>query len=1142
MRNKNLFFILLGMLFACANIHAKTFQKTLVNLRTNYEVNPLGIEETPQFSWEMSAPESYNAQQKAYRIVVAESKKNLEQNNYVFDTGKKESSLSVSIPYAGAKLKPCTRYYWKVMVWDEKNKIISSTSDSWFETALMSQKGFGNAQWIGSHFSNLSKYTGKAYIDYDFTFKKGSNVSSFLLGYRSPDDYVKVTIDASDSRKPLLILYYKHDGVGKDALKQDISDIIPSKNINDKHHVFINMLACQPFNGYILDIKIDGNEVKNGAFAPKKGKVKEIFIQKAYTGYKYSRLYNIGFMQEKNQDVVYENITICEPFYKNVMYSDNKTYDIKGNGEAVILKLNDDIAAPMMRKSFNISKQVEKARLYATARGIYEMSLNGKNVSNDFFNPGWPDYRFRHTYNTFDVTSLLKEGTNVIGGILGNGYYSGSWGYKPNWANGYGTDISLMAKLVIDYKDGTQDVVVTDGSWVYTTEGPVLENDLQNGEDYDARREIQGWNTTQYDASKWKKVKLFSPLADSIKLQAYIGQPVRIDEICTAKKMKEPVKGHFIYDMGQNMVGVPRLNIQGKSGQRIQVRYAEMLYPDIIPTDPVAPYTIEMYKQLQGQMYTDNYRGALSADSYICKGVAGGETIEPHFTSHGFRYIEITGVDKAPALEDVKVLVLNSLQEYTASYKTDNEDINRLYNNVVWGQKGNFLAVPTDCPQRDERMGWAGDAQIFTRTATYNRNVQPFYNRWLYTLRDDQTPQGGYSHVAPLCITNPAVNTSSGWADVGIITPWEVYLQYGDKAILEKGYSSMQRYIEYLNKRATNYIQPIGGYGDWVALLGTPSDLTNTSYTALDVKIMSKIATILGKTEDAKYYTDLFGKIKDAFKKRYVRDDSYLIKPIGSPANKDSYSAAFGLGPKTEKDTILDTQTGYILPLYAGLLDGKIKEKAAAQLVNLLKQNGYRLNTGFIGTPYMNIVLSESGYDDVAYKMFLQNEYPSWLYPVYQGATTIWERWNSYTLVNGFGPVSMNSFNHYAYGAIQDWMMAYSAGIQRDEKNPGYKHILLQPRIGSTIGEISAKFNSVYGEINSEWRSLKTNKNDDSSQFGYEYNALVPANTTATLVLPLNGKKKVEVLCGKKGIVSKKQQQDKMVYELNSGKYVFKVM
>ena len=362
-------------------------------------------------------------------------------------------------------------------------------------------------------------------------------------------------------------------------------------------------------------------------------------------------------------------IKISEEHYNKIYYTDTTIHRIKGNGKAITWEPNADVAAPMMRKEFSISRPVKSARLYATARGIYEMSINGRQVSNDYLNPGWTDYRFRLSYNVYDVSALIQQGNNAVGAVLGKGWYTGNWGYYTQWMDPYGTDISLLAKLVINYQDGSREVIVTDGTWQYTDDGPIVENGLLDGEDYDARREIYEWDKPQYDASKWHQVKIYNPLDSKVVLQPYVGKPVRVDTVCTAIKLTEPLPHHFIYDIGQNVAGIPQIKIKGKRGQRVTLKYAEMLYPEVIPTDPVPPYTREQYEQMRGQMYLDNYRGALSTDNYICSG-KGVEIYEPRFTSHGFRYIEVTGLDEAPSLEDVKVLVLNSLQEHTATYAT----------------------------------------------------------------------------------------------------------------------------------------------------------------------------------------------------------------------------------------------------------------------------------------------------------------------------------------------------------------------------------------------------------------------------------------------------------------------------------------
>lgn len=1112
---------------------------TIEGLTTCYQTNPLGIEQRPDFSWRMGGEHSKNAQQTAYRIQVATSTKALREGRYVYDSGRQASGRSVCVPYEGQSLKPCTRYHWQVTVWDARGREIRSTEDAWFETALM-DAGWDGAQWIGSHRPTLSKYQGMADIDVDFEIQKGSAVASFVLGKQNDKTYVQTDIDAEAGTLALLSVL---DGKETVAYRQQIDDILPPAEAHRKHHLKIKMLADDYYRCYRLRYFLDGKDLSRGSHATQEGDIR-LYPNKGELSYNLCRLYGIGYHQKAGERVAFSHLTVTEPYHKVIQYQDTTTrvprgiYTVFPSGEG---------SAPMLRRTFNVTKQVASARLYATARGIYELKMNGEDVSHDFYNPGWTDYRRRIMYNTFDVTPLIRQGRNTVGATIGSGWFTGNFAHTPIWSNQYGTDVSFLAKLVISYTDGTRDVIVTDKNWTCYDVGPVTDNGWFDGEDYDARREIADWTSpdagTTGEGAGWEPVKIFE--APTAELQAYIGEPVHLERTETAKALTEPLPGHYIYDMGQNMVGIPRIKVRLSRGQELTLRYAEMLYPEQIPTTPVAPYTIEEYRRKRGQMYTDNYRACLSTDHYIGAGTGEEEVFEPHFTSHGFRYIEITGLDAPLKKEDVQVLVLNSLPaEQTAGYETSDSLINRLYSNICWGQRGNFLSVPTDCPQRDERLGWTGDAQIFTRTATYNRMTAPFYTRWLYTLRDDQKEDGNMPHFAPNIVNisdgSDFGGTSIGWGEVSIVTPWQLFQQYGDKSVLRQSYPSMKRYMTFLEKRSKQGLQPFSGYGDWVALVGTPSDITNSAYYAYDAQIMARTARELGFLSDATRYDSLAAAIRTAFAQRYLRGD-VLIKPKGSQQSKDSRIAAFGGGPLTKADTTLDTQTGYIVPLYMNLFEGETKQKLAEKLVELLRQNNYCLNTGFIGTPYLNLVLSSTGYDDTAYRMLKQTAYPSWLYPILQGATTMWERWNSYTLKDGFGPVEMNSFNHYAYGAVEDWMMSYSAGIERDEEHPGYKHFLLQPRLNRSLNYVKAYFKSVYGNISSHWELAEKGDGNsyDNVESGYRYSCEVPNNTTATLSLPCNQGKNIKTTEGKKDILKKTRQKGKIIFELGPGIYKF---
>lgn len=1128
--------IIVGLsLLSCLNA------KNLYDLRTNYEVTPMSVEQTPVFSWKMEADGQYKASQSAYRILVSTTDPESGNQRNVYDSGKQKGSSSICQYYKGEALRPCTRYYWKVQVWDEKGKMIES-QPTWFETSLMNE-GWSGAKWIGSPVEGLSKYSSNLIFDFDLKVPEGSHFASFIWGAWDEQNFWEIRYSLTDIKtvtfdkkkravtkmiqRPEIIFCHCVDGKMKENARVDLSSVIKEGTYHDAHHIEMTNRP-EEFTRYEITLKIDGKPIKASDKEP-------YFILSDDSKWRQMhRMLSIGYEQKINEKSEISNIRISDYKHHTLYYCDSTNHVADGSGKPSLWTPKEDIAAPMLRKTFNITKSVKQARLYVTARGIYEMSMNGTDITKDFFNPGWTDYNKRLMYNTYDVTSMLHQGKNVIGAVLGEGWWKGIRYYNPKWYDCYGASLSLLGKLVIEYNDATRDIIVTDIDWMCCNDGPVMTNGFFEGEDYDARREIPGWNTPDYNATAWKECKIYEPLPSTVQLSPYIGQPVRTDTICVAQSVSEPIPHTFVYDMGQNVVGIPHIFVKGKRGQMITMRYAEMKYPDIIPTEPVAPYTIEDYQKYKGQIYTENYRSAMSTDHYIMKGCDTGEIFEPHFTCHGFRYIEITGIDEPLPLDDVKVMVLNSLQDgQNCKYETSNHLINQLFSNIQWGERGNFVSIPTDCPQRDERAGWSGDAQIFCRTATYNRNVNPFYHRWMTTVRDEQTNEGGFKDVNP---TSSIFGSAFGWADVGIILPWQVFQQYGDTTMLQENYEAMKKYIAYNEKRSENYLQKFGGYGDWVAVVPTQSDLTNTCFYAWDVWIMQQIAKILGQEEDERHYADLYSMIKRTFNEKYVDKEGYMISPVGSPVSLTEYGGASK--ERITEPRRITTQTAYAVPLMMNMIDEAVAPMCAKHLAELVRDNGYKLNTGFIGTPYLCLVLSLYGYDDVAYRLIEQTEYPSWLYPVLQGATTMWERWNSYTIKNGFGPVSMNSFNHYAYGAVQDWLIAYSAGIQRDEGQPGYKHILLQPRVGGHLTHINACFKSVYGDILSAWKSDNNDSAKDASNYNYTYMATIPANTTANLTIP-GRNLKIKVIEGKKGIAGKTVNADNSVFLLHSGTYKF---
>lgn len=1078
----------------------------ITRLTTEYMDRPMGIDvKQPVFGWQMQS-DRYGAAQTAYRIVTATSKENLENGTYTYDSGTVNSPTSVCIKYNGPELAPCTRYYWQVLVTDERGKVHESPA-SWFETGLMGGL-WGNAMWIASNKMQLSPYRFDYAIEYDVeTAKPGP--AKFIFGAPQEDCYVFVMLDTRDSAKVMLgnALY------NKETVQHtlNVSNIIPPADATKKHHI---RLEVRGGGNYDVKVSLDGRVISQGNQT-------SINCMRDSIGRPQARLFGIGYRQPQGFDAVFSNIKLLNYKWDNlVLNSDPKTYNAKGDNKAVLWMPGSDVNAPIMRKNVNVGKEVKRARLYATARGAYWFYINGQRVGDGYLNPGWTDFRHRIMYNTYDVTQMLRQGNNALGIELGHGWFCDDFGWAgAMWGDQYGYKPSALAMIKVEYTDGTNETFVTDNTWKVYNGGPLYVNNLYHGVIYDAQREVDGWKEPGFNDAAWEKVAILPPPPASTEIQGYVGLEIKNNITLKAKKMTR-IGNRFIYDMGQNFAGVPRLkNMKGRKGQTITIHFAEMLYPETVPENPRAPLTREHYERNKGQMYMDNYRSAISTDYYTFRGAPEGETFEPPFTQHGYRYVSIDGLDEPLPLEDVEGIVLESVGEQISRYETSNADINQLFNNIVWGQRGNFLAVPTDCPQRDERLGWTGDANVFCRTSTYNMMTGPFFNRWFYTLRDQKSDNGDVGGYYPsLGGTKEGAPRSGfergcGWSDVTITVPWEMYQQYGDLGFVERHYGAMKDYMKFLESQAKDYIYPDAFYwGDWLAPMPTNISMLSTAYFGYDARLMREMAKALGKTDDAVYYDKLYRNISRAFCNYFFDSEGYTIEGNheGTPR--------------------MDTQTSYLLPLAFLELPEDLQQKAVKHLLEAIERSNYHLQTGFLGTPLLCNVLSNFGHNDIAYRLYTQTEYPSWLFPVKQGATTMWERWNSYTIKEGFGEVSMNSFNHYAYGAIEEWIMSHNLGIQRDENRPGYKHILMQPKIDDTFSFVKGGFRSVYGDIASAWEIKPS---------GTEIEFTIPANTTATFTLPVSSMDNLKLKKGKKGVSSKSFDDGKAVYELKSGTYKF---
>ncbi len=751
--------------------------------------------------------------------------------------------------------------------------------------------------------------------------------------------------------------------------------------------------------------------------------------------------------------------------------------------------------SPLLRSEFVVDGKVQAARLYVTSHGVYEVYLNGRRVGDQVLTPGWTSYGKRLQYQAYDVTDLLEEGDNAIGAMLGDGWYRGHIGRRGDRYL-YGDDLALLAQLHVVYADGRSAIVArTDGGWKAAT-GPIRMSDLYLGEVYDARLERAGWKEAGYDDRDWQRVSQVEH--SKAILVAPAGPPIRrIQELKPVGVIETP-EGDVVLDMGQNMVGWMRMTVRGPAGTEVTLRHAEVLDKD-------------------GNFYTDNLRRAAQTTTYILKG-QGTEIYEPRFTFQGFRYVQVSGYPGNLDPASFTGIVIHSDMAPTGHFESSHPLINKLQHNIVWGQKGNFLDVPTDCPQRDERLGWTGDIQVFAPTAAFNMDTLAFLEKWLRDLEADQLENGAVPNVVPN-VRGESSSGAAGWGDAAVVVPWALYQAYGDERVLATQYESMKAWVDYQAGRAGSNDTPYlwdgdFTYGDWLAFTSEPSgarffpgaytstDLVATAWFARSADLLRRSAEILGKNEDARHYAALFGKIKAAFQEAFVTAGGRVVS---------------------------DTQTAYLLALQFGLLPERLEHEAARYLALDVQKRGH-LTTGFLGTPYLNPVLGRYGHEEQAYELLLRTEYPSWLYPITMGATTIWERWDGIKPDGSFQDAGMNSFNHYAYGAIGQWLYEQVAGLKAAA--PGYKEIHIAPRPGGGLTHARALHRSPYGLIESSW---------ELENGTFRLAVTIPPNTSATVRLPGADAAKVTAdgrpLASADGIEGVREEGEDVLLALTAGRY-----
>ncbi|WP_170147984.1 alpha-L-rhamnosidase [Marinoscillum furvescens] len=748
--------------------------------------------------------------------------------------------------------------------------------------------------------------------------------------------------------------------------------------------------------------------------------------------------------------------------------------------------------ARYLRKSFSVDKKVKRATAYTTALGVYEFRLNGAKVGDYYLLPGWTDYNKRVYYQSFDVTDMITTGENVVGAVVADGWYSGYIGYallvRLDKVRGfYGENPSFMGQIVIEYEDGSEEVIASNKSWK-ASQGGIREADILMGETYDATQQNEGWDAPGFEDSLWMSPKVYT--YPNGRLQAYPGELIEERERLTPLSVKEPKPGTYVFDLGKNIAGIAELKVRGQKGTKVKIKYGEILNSD-------------------GTVLTENLRMARATDTYILSG-QGEELWQPKFTYHGFQYVQVTGYPGEPDADAITGIALSSIATDASTFKSSNGMNNQLYSNILTTQSANFFEVPTDCPQRDERLGWTGDAQTYCRSASYNADVSAFFTKFLVDLDDAQRWYGAYPNFAPFPYSRPD-QYAPAWMDAGVIIPWNMYKVYGDTRIVERMYPGMKKFMDFQADASTDYLRPGGGnnWGDWLAVdEQTSHDFIGSSYYGYDAKLMAEMAEAIGENEDAVSYMNLFNNIKKAFAKKYILENGYTTE---------------------------DTQTSYALALYFGLYPHDLAQKGADRLAEKVINNGNKFSTGFLGTKHVMLALAQYGYADLCFKLFQQTEYPSWGYSVVNGSTSIWERWNSYTKnpdENSSLNAAMNSFSHYAFGSVAEWMFIHGLGI--DTNDEGFRNIIIKPAISKEMGSMVGSYESINGLIESGWE-MKGNR--------LTLNVTVPANTRAEVYIPTS--KIASIKEGKtklnkhEGLKILEVIEDEAVVEIGSGKYSF---
>ncbi len=1001
--------ILAVPLTACAAPDAPTV------LRCEHQDDPLGIDTpTPRLSWQVN-DDRRGAVQSAYQILVARSPETLAADEAdVWDSDIVESDQSHLVEYRGPALRSTRAYYWKVRTFDVDGAASPYSAPARWEMGLLSPRDW-RAQWIAAapddpeaealpadwRHGNWIWHPTDRGDDSEVYLRRG-----FVLPADAKVGSARLRATADNS----FTLYLNGEllGAGDDwgkAYDFDLAGMLrPGRNV---------LAALAANHGGPCGFRLGMRMELEGA--------DPIWVVSDDTWRSHSEEEQ-GWEGTSFDDAGWESAQVLGAY-------GSAPWGTGGSSRG-------PLRSQLVREEFRLPATPLRARAFVCGLGAYQLWVNGRRISHDVLTPGWTQFHKRVQYQVYDLTDALGEGQNAIGMVLGNGWWHGRIGGEARQDGR--ESLRLIAQVQVILPDGTTRWVLSDPTWRFT-DSPVLSDDIYDGEAYDARLQQPGWDRPGFDDSSWRLVTAVEQPVETLVAQAK--ETIQPIEDLPALQVTEPTPGVFVFDFGQNLTGRCRLRVRGEAGETVTLRHAEVLNPD-------------------GTIYTENLRSAGATDTYTLRG-GEPEVWEPRFTYHGFRYAEVTGYPGTPTEEALTARMICSAAPQIGSFECSSELVNSIQHAILWGQRGNMYSVPTDCPQRDERLGWTGDTQMFANTSCCNLDMARFYSKWMADIRDCQDEQGAVRDVNP---TNGGGPAAPAWGDACVIVPYWVWQHSGDTRIIEDNYDCMARWVRYMTDHSKNHLYERDGYGDWIAVVGSPKQPISAAYYYYDCVLMAQMASAIGREEDVAYYEELARSIKRAFNDKYL-DRQNLTDPGA-------------------------TQTAYLLPLYFGLVPEGEMDAVVDNLVTDILNRQVHLSTGFLGTGYLSPVLTKHGHHDLAWLLAKQTTYPSWGYMVRRGATTIWELWNSDTA----GP-GMNSRNHFCLGAVGEWFYQSLAGI--NAASPGYKSILIQPRPVGDLSWVNCSLHSPYGEVTSNW-SL--------TDEGLRMEVTVPANTSAEVHIPTFGK------------------------------------